>query len=332
MKHQDRTFVVELLLAAPLALLTFGSHPGFAQERPTEQDAGGPEPLPVEYLQIQGLRRAVRFYQPEHLAPRPALVVALHGGGGDGERFRLLTNRAFEPLAEQHGFILAYPDALGGQWNGCRARAAYHAALAGVDDIAFLRAVARRAQEMAGGDLAGAFVIGYSNGGHLVFRLALEAPDDFDALATVGAHLPVPEERACNASDTPVSIFLVSGTEDPINPWAGGEVRPPGGASLGRVLSGEATAEYFRTLAGTPPGPTIQRLPDRDPEDGVQVETRRWNATGRAEVVMMVTHGGGHTLPHPAARFPADLVGRTGRDLDGAGAIWDFFERHLRRG
>lgn len=331
MTQEHRKSLILSRLTMSLALMTFGGHPGTAQETPTAQRTAPLEPLPVEYLQIQGLRRAVRFYRPADLADRPALVVVLHGGGGDGERFRFFTDGAFDRLADEHGFLLAYPDALGGQWNGCRARAPYHAALAGVDDITFLRAVVRRAQEMAGGNLAGVFAVGYSNGGHLVFRLALEAPGDFDALATIGANLPVPEERDCDSSDTPVSIFLVSGTEDPINPWAGGGVRPPGGGSLGRVLSAEATAEYFRALAGAPPAPRIQRRPDRDPEDGIQVETRRWGGTGRGEVMMMVTHGGGHTLPLPAARFPADLVGRTSRDLDGAAAIWDFFARHLRR-
>jgi polyhydroxybutyrate depolymerase len=235
-------------------------------------------------------------------------------------------------LADRHGFLVAYPDALGGQWNGCRVRAPYHAALVGIDEIAFLRAVVRRIKEISQRNLAGVFAVGYSNGGHLVFRLALEAPGDFDAFAAIGAHLPVAEERDCDSSDMPVPIFLVSGTEDPINPWAGGEVRPPSGRSLGHVLSAEATAQYFRTLAGVTNVPTIERHADRDAKDGVQVETRRWPARGRGEIVIMVMHGGGHTLPHPTARFPVDLVGRTSRDLDGASAIWDFFARHLRRG
>lgn len=91
----------------------------------------------------------------------------------------------------------------------------------------------RRAQAAAGRDLAGTFAAGYSNGGHLVFRLAFEAPQDFLALAVIGAHLPVPSERACNSSGAPVSMFIASGTEDPINPWAGGEVQFRGVGTLG---------------------------------------------------------------------------------------------------
>lgn len=121
----------------------------------------------------------------------------------------------------------------------------------------------------------------------------------------------------------------MSGTDDAINPWAGGEVQPPGGVPLGHVVSAEATAAYFRGLAGIAGEPAVEQYPDRDTTDGAWVETRRWAAAGRAEVVMMVVHGGGHTLPHPTAPFPTNLVGRISRDIDGAKVIWSFFARHL---
>lgn len=126
-------------------------------------------------------------------------------------------------------------------------------------------------------------------------------------------------------------LFLVAGTEDPINPWTGGEVVPPGGASPGHVISAEATARYFAASAGIQGCPQVTTHPDVDIEDNVQVETRRWTAPGASEVVLMVVQGGGHTLPLPSGRFPADLTGRTGRDLNGAREIWAFFARQPKR-
>lgn len=333
MRYQLRNLTTHLLLGALISssFVALTVRPAIGQEASTEQAARALKPLAPMYLQVQGLHRVVRLYQPESLAEHPALIIALHGSGGDGERFRRFTDGAFDGLADKHGILVAYPDALGRQWNDCRARAPYHTALAAVDDIAFLRAVIQHAKEITERDLAGVFVVGYSNGGHLVFRLALEAPADFDSFAAIGAHLPVPDERDCAASNTPVSILLVSGTDDPINPWAGGEVRPPDGASLGHVISAEATAAYSRNLVGISAQPEVERHPDRDTEDGAWVETRRWTAKGRPEVVMMVVHGGGHTLPHPTAAFPIELVGRTSRDIDGASAIWSFFARHLQK-
>jgi polyhydroxybutyrate depolymerase len=323
--RQPRRTATRLFVPALVGflLLTIGPPQTWGQDT-----AAGPslEPLSIESVRVQGLRRTVRFYRPEKLAERPALVLVLHGGGGDGGRFRLLTDGAFERLADEQGFLVAYPDALGGQWNGCRAGAPYHEALAGIDETAFLRAVVRRARDLCGRDLGGVFVVGYSNGGQLGLRLALEVPGDFGAFAVIGAHLPVLEQRDCHASGTPVSIFLVSGTNDPINPWRGGRVVAPGGESLGEVLSAEATAAYFHSLLGGADQPKIEQHADRDPGDGTRVETRRWVAEGR-EVVLMIVHGGGHALPHPNARFPAALVGRTSRDVDGARVIWDFFAR-----
>jgi polyhydroxybutyrate depolymerase len=324
--NPGRYFSVAILAVISLPVLVACSPS--SREETQGQDAQQQEALPVEHMGVQGLRRTVRFYQPQSLARRPALVLGLHGSGGDGERFRYLTDRAFERLADEHGFLVAYPDALGGQWNDCRGAAPYHEALSGIDDAAFLRAVKARAVEIAGGGLAGVFVVGFSNGGHMVFRLALEAPDEFDALAAIAANLPVPGERDCRASGEPVSIIMVSGTADPINPWQGGEIRTSGGV-FGHVLSGEATAAYFTALDGMENNePELQPYPDRDVSDGTTVETRRWTQDGR-EVMQMVVDGGGHSLPHPTAPFPADIVGRTSRDLNGAEAIWQFFARHL---
>ncbi len=208
------------------------------------------QPPPVEQLTVQGLTRTVRYHVPSRLSERPALIVVLHGGGGDGERFRRLTNGAFDALADEYGFIVAYPDGLGGRWHDCRSRAPYREALAGVDEGAFLRAVVRRGEEILGGRRpAGVFLVGYSNGGHLVFRIALETPAAFDAYAAIGANLPAQEERTCRTSGEGMSIMLVNGTEDPISPWEGGRVRAPGGTELGSVLSAGATAAHFVELA-----------------------------------------------------------------------------------
>lgn len=310
-------------------LFTLGTPTAAGQEAAHGFHEGDLPPLSIDYLQVQGLRRAVRFYQPKHLAAHPALLLALHGSRGDGARFRRFTNGAFERLAEEYGFLLAYPDALGGQWNDCRAKAAYHTALAGVDDLAFLDAVVGRARELAGRELAGVFAVGYSNGGELLFRAAFERPSEFTALAVIGAHLPVPEENDCLPSGESVSIFFVSGTEDPVNPWAGGEVRIPGGGTPGHVVSATASADYFRQLAGAPETAVIKMQPDLDTTDGATVETRRWTAEAGTSVVLMAVHGGGHALPSPTAKFPVQYVGPTSRDLDGARLIWNFFVRQM---
>lgn len=317
--------------AVALALTLLAATAAFgAGAAGTTKVPGQHEPLQATEITVQGLRRTVRLYEPASLADQPSLIIALHGSGGDGERLRRLTGGAFDAVAERHGVVVAYPDALGKQWNDCRRLAPYHRTLAGVDDIRFLAEVVRHATEKVGRPFAGVFVVGYSNGGHLVFRLALETPGQFTALAAIGAHLPIADERACTSSGVPVPMMLVSGTADPLNPWSGGEITTVDGVTLGHILSAEATARYFIRLNNAASEPTVIRHPDNDPDDSTTVTTRRWCSDNRNCVRMMMVDGGGHTMPSPAAHFPARLVGPTSRDIDGAEAIWGFFAEHLR--
>lgn len=293
--------------------------------------AAGEGTFETATLRVQGLHRTVSVYRPKALAARPALIIALHGSGGDGRRFRQLTGGAFDRLADRHGLLIAYPDALGGQWHDCRAAAPYHETLAGVDDAAFLRAVTSHAAGVTQRQLADVFAVGYSNGGHMVFRLAMESPGDYAAFAAIGANLPIAAERDCADARSPVPMMLVGGTADEINPWSGGTVRAPGGTSPGRVISAEGTAAHFRNLAGMAGAPSESALADRYPGDGTRIESRTWYLAGRPQVVLMKVAGGGHTLPSPSPAFPAQIVGPTSRDTEGAAAIWNFFSQHLAR-
>jgi len=59
------------------------------------------------------------------------------------------------------------------------------------------------------------YVFGYSNGGHMAFRLAMEAPDEIAAVAAVAASLPTPDDSSCplQAADP---INLPRGNSHPI--------------------------------------------------------------------------------------------------------------------
>src|SRR5262245_35742560 len=74
--------------------------------------------------------RRTRSYQLDAPAPRPhdaPLVILLHGSRMNGEALRRATGYAFDRLADEHGFIVAYPDAYKGRWNDCRAGGRYAA-------------------------------------------------------------------------------------------------------------------------------------------------------------------------------------------------------------
>src|ERR1043165_9413833 len=72
-------------------------------------------------ITVGGLDRTYQFYAPASVKSNQptALVIALHGGGGQGRGMRRLTR--FDALADQKGFVVAYPDGLNRQWNDNRA-------------------------------------------------------------------------------------------------------------------------------------------------------------------------------------------------------------------
>lgn len=74
-------------------------------------------------------------------------------------------------------------------------------------------------------DPARAFATGISRGGHMAFRLALEAPTRFRAVAAVAANVPAPENFKCKPAEAGTSVMIMNGTKDPLNPFDGGEVR-----------------------------------------------------------------------------------------------------------
>jgi polyhydroxybutyrate depolymerase len=276
-------------------------------------------------LDFGGRTRHYLAYVPARLAPSPALVLAFHGSMGDGAQARAGYGYAFDRLADEHGFVVVYPDGVERHWNDCRKRAPYAAHALGIDDVGLVRALVDRFAAERGIDRARVFATGVSNGGQMAIRLALEAPDLVRAVAPVIASVPAPENMDCTPKQAPVSVLFMNGTGDPFNPYGGGDVALYGvWGNRGPVLSTVDSALYFAALAGYTAEPQRDALPDRDPGDGSLVERARWSEVGKKNVALYAIRGGGHTVPHPVARIPR-LLGRTNADITAADEIWAFF-------
>ena len=154
---------------------------------------------------------------------RPALVIVLHGNGGSGMTVAEATG--FHDLAAREGFVVAFPNALGGSWNYVRGLPGYPEA---PDDVAFLTDLARDLEARYGTDPHRRYVAGYSNGGFMAQRLACDAPGAFAAFVSVSAGGFAGLDAIC-PEGAAGSIALMHGTADANVPWGGLPVEVPGG-------------------------------------------------------------------------------------------------------
>jgi polyhydroxybutyrate depolymerase len=293
---------------------------------------GVTERLKRDTILVDGRVRNFRVYVPGSISPRFPPVLAFHGADGDGGRLHLFIGERLNTLAEAHGFLVIYPDAFLRGWNGCRSRAPYLANRLGVDDLAFVRQLLRWAADTYDIQEERAFAIGYSSGGHLVYRLALEAPQLLKAASVFAANLPASDALDCRSALAPLAMMIVNGTADRLNPYEGGDAVLPDGRRLGRVRSALETARYFAHLAGqTAPAPRGERVLKPSRPHGIWLDRRRWNR-GTHPVLLYTVHGGGHTIPGTNAAFLPINLGRVEKRFDAIHETVRFFLDEQRHG
>jgi polyhydroxybutyrate depolymerase len=125
-----------------------------------------------------------------------------------------------------------------------------------------------------------------------------------------------------------VSVLIINGTDDPLVPWAGGDVHL-GPLELGQVLSVADTVKFWVSNNKCASLPLVTQLPDKDPSDGTTVRKETYGGCeDGAEVVLYAVEGGGHTWPGGLQYSPESIIGRTSRDFDASEVIWQFFKEH----
>jgi polyhydroxybutyrate depolymerase len=311
--------LLSVLLAYPAAAV---AQPGAATDREQPGEYGT---VTRERIFIGPLERTFLAFGPHTLPPDPAVVLAFHGARGGGARMRDFMGGELERLAAVHGFVVLYPDGMGGHWNDCRANTPYPSRVRNVDDLTFVRGLIRWSEGRFGADPGRVRAIGFSNGAHFALRLALET-NEIDAVVAIGAALPVTREMTCSGRSLNAAVMLINGTADPVNPYGGGTAAVPGGTSLGGVRSAVQSARALARMAGhRSASEQAVLLPRR--RDGSGVERLRWRRPGAPDVVLITVHGGGHTIPGSLSSYPS-FAGNVEQAYSAAGAAARFFERN----
>ncbi len=264
-------------------------------------------------ITVDGLERTYEFYAPTAIQPdQPtALVIALHGGGGQGRGMRRLTG--FDALADEKGFLVAYPDGLNRQWNDNRE---FIQGKTQADDVAFIKALIVSLKKQY--SINRVFITGMSNGAMMTYRLACELSDQITAAAPVAGNLV--KGYDCKPSQ-PVPLLAINGTADPLVPYNGGMVA----RERGEVISTDDTMKFWATNNGCTGDPTEEALPDIDPTDNTHVYKRTYPAC-TASLVLYRIQDGGHTWPGGSQYLPKRIIGPVNRDIDATHVIWDFFD------
>lgn len=151
----------------------------------------------AQTLHIDGTEREYIVHVPQDLpADNPVpLIIALHPLGNNNTTFETMTR--FSVLADQEGFIVAYPQGIGNSWNvGVCCSPAMDQ---DVDDIAFISLLIDTLIGSYPVDTGSVYLAGFSNGALLAYTLASEISDKIDGIAAVGGLLAQDENHASHA-------------------------------------------------------------------------------------------------------------------------------------
>ena len=282
--------------------------------------------------------RRYRIHVPTGVASsqRVPLVLFLHGGGTNA---RAASRLGMSALADEHGFIVVYPDAIDRRWNDGRVCDAYREHDADVDDVAFIDELLIRLRAQYDIDRERIFAAGASNGGFMVQRLGIELSEHFAAIGVLIATLPEPLLDVFAPAE-PVSAVFVNGTEDPIVPYHGGDVvtRPQfslkaTSTARGRCTSTGIAVNLWRQRNGLADRTAeTQRIARQQPYNDTHVERSFWSGGERGTCVALYrVVGGGHTIPGGLQYSSEEVIGRTNHDIDGLKVVWGFFAHSARQ-
>lgn len=180
--------------------------------------------------------------------PAP-LVLDFHGIGESGASER--ASSPYPAALDPEGVIMAFPDGLPGPagtaWN------VGPCCIAGVDDVAFARAVVAQVQTMACIDASRVYAVGVLTGGGMAHYVACHAADVFAAVAPAAFDLLRENVMDCDPARA-ITVISFRGTADSRVPYGGGPSSLVPGMPI-TFLGAQATFEAWAGIDGCTDAP-----------------------------------------------------------------------------
>jgi len=287
-------------------------------------------------LAWDGLQRSYLVHVPPQASGGGALpvVINFHGAGSTAEIERGYTR--MDAAADRDGYIAVYPNGSSGfngrflTWNA--GTCCGPAALFGVDDVGFVRAMLDDLAKRARIDPRRVYATGLSNGAMMAYRVAAEASDRIAAVAGVAGVMALTRFAPTRA----MPVMHIHSTSDHIARYDGG-FGPAALAADTRVLNigVEEMVERWLGFDACPHQPAVLDAISGRPgtPDERHTAIKRVYAPCRdgAEVVVWQLGGGvGHVWPGGIRDYDPELLGEGTAVIDANTEIWKFFSRFTR--
>ena len=317
----------KLILLSMLFAANFAFSQSLIEHRLLTQDIDGDE-----------VARNYRLFVPANLAESPALVIVMHGYSGDSES--IMQYSGMNDLAEDHGFIVAYPQGTIDDEGNAFFNVGYdfHQGRT-VDDVAFVEAIVAEIVLEYSVGLNKVFATGMSNGGEMSYLLACRSSEVFRAVAPVAGSMMKAMVDQC-APDRMLPILAISGTADPVTLYAG-DMQNSGG--WGAYISQEATKDFWVARHGLSETSIVDLNDSHRPIVVVnsKVQLRRYSSSeGKTEVWFYRVDNGGHDWPGAKSDAwwkPTQYLALYGfgfgknKDIDASEEIWQFFSHWIAK-
>lgn len=312
---------VGLLVVALMAVI---GQPSIARQAPASEGGSVHPAIPLDLysrFEFKGQNRKYLVHLPpsyDGSKPMP-LVLCLHGGGGDiGFAKRMFK---MNEKADAESFIVAYPNGSGRlgdhvlTWNAeeCCGYAEAHK----IDDLGFLRKFLHYVESEYNVDRRRVYVVGFSLGAMMTYRLAAEMPEEFAAFAAVSGSMngkePVP--------DAPISGLIIHGKLDRHVPVKGGAGKLAKWGFNVHAKPLDYAVDFWVKADGCKTEPVLEKRG--------RVETKSFanEATG-TEVSVCTIDGYAHAWPGGNRAWL--LADPPCPDLSATDECWNFFARHSR--
>lgn len=256
---------------------------------------------------FEGRSRDVIVYRPAGTTPVHGfpLVMMLHGGLGSASQAE--SSYGWDAMADNAGFVVAYPDGVDRTWNA--GSCCGQAQRADIDDVGFLTEVVSQVSTLVPIDESRRYLTGMSNGAMMTYRMACQS-SLFAAIAPVSGTQLVDCETA-----KPTSVLHIHGADDSSVRLDGAQGGGPGrvsGPPLAQVIEGWRSRDDCAAPRAVVAG---------------EVTTTTAQCPAGRTVTWIVVAGAGHQWPgskkstYPGADAPSQA-------LDATAVIWEFFDKH----